>query len=69
MGKSRCAENICGLRNNASTFSSQLVDTIVVLALLMTFDALEWDLFGTLLLNGYLFKVLVALIDTPIIYL
>lgn len=57
------------LRNNASTFSSQLLDTAMVLALLMTFDALEWNLFGTLLLNGYLFKVIVALIDTPIIYI
>jgi len=56
------------LRNNASTFSSQLLDTVVVLALLMAFDALEWNLFGTLLLNGYLFKVIVALLDTPLIY-
>lgn len=57
------------LRNNASTFSSQLIDTIMVLALLMSFGALEWNLFWPLLLNGYLFKVLAALLDTPIIYL
>lgn len=53
---------------NASTFSSQLIDTMIVLALLMSFGALEWNLFWPLLLNGYLFKVLAALIDTPIIY-
>jgi queuosine precursor transporter len=56
------------LRNNASTFSSQFIDTFTVLLLLCTFGVIEWKLFGILLLNGYLFKVLVALFDTPIIY-
>lgn len=56
-------------RNNASTFSSQFVDTFTVLLLLCTFEVIEWELFGMLLLNGYLFKVMVALLDTPIIYL
>ncbi len=55
-------------RNNASTFTSQFIDTAVVLALLMTFGAIEWKRFGDLLINGFLFKVLAALIDTPIIY-
>jgi uncharacterized integral membrane protein (TIGR00697 family) len=57
------------LRNNFSTFTSQLIDTATVLVLLMVFDVLDWNLFGVLLLNGYLFKVLVALLDTPIVYL
>lgn len=55
-------------RNNASTFSSQFVDTLTVLLLLCAFEVISWDLFGMLLLNGYLFKVLVALLDTPVIY-
>jgi hypothetical protein len=55
-------------RNNASTFSSQFVDTFVVLFLLCSFKVIEWDRFGYLLLNGYLFKVMVAMLDTPIIY-
>ncbi|MEE4255533.1 MAG: queuosine precursor transporter [Bacteroidales bacterium] len=55
-------------RNNASTFSSQFVDTFTVLLLLCTFDVIEWELFGLLLLNGYMFKVMVALLDTPVIY-
>ena len=55
-------------RNNASTFSSQFVDTFTVLILLCSFGAIEWSLFGMLLLNGYLFKVLVAALDTPIVY-
>lgn len=57
------------LRNNGSTFVSQLVDTGTVLALLCFAGAIEWDKFGILLLNGFLFKVLMALIDTPILYL
>lgn len=55
-------------RNNFSTFSSQLVDTGTVLLLLCSFGVIEWNLFWILLLNGYLFKVMFALFDTPIIY-
>lgn len=57
------------LRNNGSTFSSQLVDTATVLGLLCSVGAIEWDKFGILLLNGFLFKVLMAMIDTPILYM
>ena len=57
------------LRNNASTFTSQFVDTFTVLFLLCSFKIIEWQYFGGLLLNGFLFKVIVALLDTPIIYL
>ena len=57
------------LRNNGSTFTSQLVDTATVLGLLCSVGAIEWDKFGILLLNGFLFKVLMAMIDTPILYL
>ena len=55
-------------RNNASTFSSQFIDTFTVLFLLCSFGVIEWELFGSLLLNGYLFKVMFAAIDTPIAY-
>ena len=57
------------LRNNASTFSSQLVDTATVLLLLCFAGGIAWDKFWVLLLNGFLFKVIMALIDTPILYL
>ena len=56
------------LRNNASTVFSQLVDTSVVLLLLCYFSVIEWNMFFQLLLNGFLFKVLFAALDTPIIY-
>ena len=56
------------LRNNASTMFSQLIDTAVVLFLLCYFSVIEWEMFYQLLLNGFLFKVLFAALDTPIIY-
>jgi queuosine precursor transporter len=57
------------LRNNFSTFASQFIDTFTVLFLLCLFEVIPWELFGMLLLNGFLFKVMFALFDTPIAYL
>ncbi|WP_108802322.1 queuosine precursor transporter [Aquimarina sp. Aq107] len=57
------------IRNNFSTFSSQFIDTFTVLLLLCTTGIIDWERFGVLLLNGFLFKVLVAALDTPILYL
>ena len=57
------------LRNNFSTFLSQFVDTATVLLLLCSFGKIEWDKFTGLLIAGFLFKVLVALFDTPFLYL
>ena len=56
------------LRNNASTMFSQLVDTSVILIILCSAGVIEWERFYGLWMMGWLFKVLVALIDTPIIY-
>lgn len=56
------------LRNNFSTFSSQFVDTFTVLFLLCSFQEIEWSRFGSLLLSGFLFKVLIAALDTPFLY-
>jgi uncharacterized integral membrane protein (TIGR00697 family) len=57
------------LRNNASTFTSQLVDTATILILLCLSGSIAWDKFWLLLINGFLFKVIMAMIDTPILYL
>ncbi len=57
------------LRNNGSTVVSQLVDTSAVLSLLCLTGAIDWIRFVPLLINGFLFKVLVALFDTPLFYL
>ncbi|WP_298366254.1 queuosine precursor transporter [uncultured Lutibacter sp.] len=57
------------LRNNFSTFASQFIDTLTVVSLLCFFKVLPWSLFSTLLISGFLFKILIALLDTPILYL
>ena len=55
-------------RNNFSTFSSQFIDTFTVVTLLCSFQVLPWSLFKILLISGFLFKVLIAMLDTPILY-
>lgn len=57
------------LRNNFSTFSSQIIDTSTVLFLLCSFDILEWSRFWGLLIGGVIFKILIAALDTPILYI
>ncbi len=59
------------LRNNASTFASQLVDTILVNSLLAGFgvEELTWERLPMLIANGVVFKWMVAVVDTPLIYL
>ena len=57
------------LRNNFSTFASQFIDTFTVIGLLCVFGVLPWDDFLGLLISGVVFKILVALIDTPLLYL
>ena len=57
------------LRNNFSTFLSQFVDTFSVLFLLCSFGEIGWDRFAGLLISGFIFKVLIAILDTPFLYL
>lgn len=56
------------LRNNASTIVSQLLDTTLVVGVLfigtMTFSEM-----GNLIIDGWMYKVLFALADTPLMYL
>ncbi|MEZ4875564.1 MAG: queuosine precursor transporter [Flavobacteriaceae bacterium] len=56
------------LRNNLSTFTSQFVDTFTVLLLLCSFGKIPWELFSGLLVSGFLFKLLIAVLDTPFLY-
>ena len=67
--KVRTGGRMLWVRNNFSTIPSQFVDTLVVLILLCTVGEIKWALFGPLLLNGFGFKVLVAAVDTPLVYL
>ncbi|NER18262.1 queuosine precursor transporter [Spongiivirga citrea] len=56
------------LRNNFSTFTSQIIDTGTVLLLLCSFNIIAWDKFLGLLVSGIIFKIIVAALDTPLLY-
>ena len=55
------------LRNNASTVGSQLVDTTLVISVLFVGVWSTGDIFRAIV-DGWLFKILCAFIDTPIFY-
>lgn len=57
------------LRNNFSTMTSQAVDTFTVLFLLCSFKILSWNVFVELFISGFIFKVFIAFLDTPFLYL
>ena len=67
------------LRNNGSTVLSQLLDTsiVVIVALIIyplmdgvtSTEPITWTLAGELIIAQYGFKALLALIDTPLMYL
>ena len=56
------------LRNNFSTFSSQIIDTLTVLVLLCSFGIIDWNNFLGLLISGVIFKMMIAALDTPLLY-
>ena len=56
------------LRNNFSTFTSQLMDTLTIVSLLIIADIIPRDKFFVLVISGFLFKVIVAILDTPLLY-
>ncbi|REG88903.1 queuosine precursor transporter [Winogradskyella sediminis] len=57
------------LRNNFSTWFSQFIDTFTIVFLLCSFGIIDWANFKGLLISGFLFKVIIAIIDTPFLYL
>lgn len=58
------------LRNNASTMTSQLVDTIIVNSIFLGFGlGLPWPLVAKIIVASYLFKLAMAALDTPFVYL
>lgn len=57
------------LRNNFSTFTSQFIDTFSVLFLLCYYEIIDWSLFSTLFWSGFLFKICIAALDTPFLYI
>lgn len=55
------------IRNNFSTILSQFTDTTLVVSVLF-WGKMSWGDMGVLILNGWAFKVLVAFVDTPLLY-
>lgn len=56
------------LRNNGSTLTSQAIDTVIFTTLAF-WGVYPKDVFFSILITTYLFKAVVALLDTPFMYL
>lgn len=58
------------LRNNGSTWISQLVDTIIVNSIFLGFGlGIPWGVVFEIIVTVYVFKLILAALDTPLIYL
>jgi len=66
--KKRSGEKNLWLRNNVSTFGSQLLDTTIFCTIAF-YGVIPNDVLPKLIIGSYLMKLLVAVIDTPIVYL
>lgn len=63
----RTGEGRLWLRNNLSTLASQLLDSVVFCAVAFI-GVFPWPVLVEILLTTFLFKAVVALLDTPFIY-
>ncbi|MGX8699488.1 MAG: queuosine precursor transporter, partial [bacterium] len=66
--KSGGGKRFLWLRNNGSTLLSQAVDTVIFTTLAF-WGTYPTPVFFSILITTYLFKAVVALLDTPFIYL
>lgn len=66
--KSKTGEKQLWLRNNASTLISQLIDSTVFVVIAF-WGVFEFSVVLQIFISTYLFKVIVALFDTPVLYL
>ncbi|MFJ7934919.1 queuosine precursor transporter [Sporosarcina sp. NPDC096371] len=66
--KSRHGEKKLWIRNNASTMASQLVDTAIFITIAF-YGIMPLGALLTLIATQYVFKFVVAILDTPIVYL
>lgn len=58
------------LRNNVSTCASQLIDTFIMNGIVLIWGLkLSWSTCAIIMLSEYLYKVVFALLDTPLIYI
>ena len=68
--KEKTKERHLWLRNNGSTIISQLIDTMIVNSILF-YWGFGWDFWlgAQVMLVVYVYKLIIALLDTPLIYL
>ncbi|WP_269525154.1 queuosine precursor transporter [Coraliomargarita parva] len=66
--KQRTGQRYLWLRNNLSTWGSQFFDTVLFYSIAF-YGIIPNDVLPKLVLGSYLLKLLVALIDTPVVYL
>jgi uncharacterized integral membrane protein (TIGR00697 family) len=58
------------LRNNVSTMFSQLIDTIIVNSIFLYFGLnLSWEIILKIIIASYIFKIVIAVLDTPLVYI
>ncbi|MFT4600854.1 MAG: putative integral membrane protein (TIGR00697 family) [Arenicella sp.] len=57
------------LRNNLSTIPSQLIDSFIVITLLCAWGGIPWEQYWITVTSLFIFKILIALADTPFFYL
>lgn len=56
------------VRTIGSTLVGQIVDTVSFIAMASLFGVFPWNLFGTLVLSNYIFKVFIEIVMTPFTY-
>ncbi len=56
------------LRNNLSTITSQLIDN-VIFTLIAFVGVFSWEIIGQIFLTSLILKIIVAIFDTPYLYL
>ncbi len=76
MWKTKTKGRMLWLRNNASTLVSQLLDTVIFISLAFNIlptiiggTPLPWGVIGTIIMGQYIVKLIIALLDTPLVYL
>lgn len=66
--KAKHGESKLWLRNNLSTMSSQLIDTTIFIVIAFI-GTMPLSVLGGMIVTQYVFKLIVAVVDTPIAYL
>ncbi|MFW6238878.1 MAG: queuosine precursor transporter [Halanaerobiales bacterium] len=65
--KKKTGEKLLWLRNNGSTFTSQIIDTVLFISIAFAGTRSPGQIMG-LILGQYLLKLIIAVLDTPFVY-